>query len=169
MKPVKPASPDRARTPRRHRSRQRDRILAWLQSTDSHPTAAQVHAGLVLDMPALSLGTVYRNLDILVAEGMVDEVACAGGVARYDANLDAHHHFNCERCGEIVDVDIPMPRGLSKGLEGRHGLRARRVSISFFGLCGQCEVPGTRIQRSSTMQRSNHEPTRSREQEGRHG
>ena len=71
--------------------------------------------------------------------------------------------------GEIVDVDIPMPRGLSKGLEGRHGLRARRVSISFFGLCGQCEVPGTRIQRSSTMQRSNHEPTRSREQEGRHG
>jgi Fur family peroxide stress response transcriptional regulator len=102
----------------------------------------QIHAGLAAEMPHLSLGTVYRNLEVLVEEGTVDEVACASRPARYDANLDPHHHFSCEDCGRIVDVDIPVPRGLAKRLEGEHGLEARRVSISFYGLCPECD-PGS--------------------------
>jgi len=91
-------------------------------------------------MPALSLGTVYRNLEILVAEGSVDEVSSFQDAARYDGNVSPHHHFNCERCGQILDVEIPVPRGLAKRLVGSHGLRARRVRISFFGLCAACEA-----------------------------
>jgi Fe2+ or Zn2+ uptake regulation protein len=126
--------------PRRHRSLQRDRILAWLRGTDTHPTAGEIHGGLLSELSDLSLGTVYRNLEVLVAEGAVEEVACAGGAARYDANLEPHHHFHCEHCGRIDDVDLPAPRGLSNRLANSHGLRARRVSISFFGLCPQCET-----------------------------
>ena len=61
--------------PRRHQTRQRARILAWLRATDSHPTALQTHEALVRELPNLSLGTVYRNLEVLVSEGAIDEVA----------------------------------------------------------------------------------------------
>lgn len=124
--------------PRRHRSRQRERILAWLRSTESHPTATEIHRALLPELPALSLGTVYRNLEVLVAEGVVDEVASSVGAARYDGNLDPHHHFDCERCGRIVDVELPVPRGLGRRLAVEQGLRARRIRISFSGLCSDC-------------------------------
>ena len=134
-----PTPPDRAHAPKRHRSQQRDQILAWLRATDSHPTAREIHAGLLPELSGLSLGTVYRNLEVLVAEGTALEVTCAGGVARYDANVLPHHHFHCERCGRIVDVALALPRGLSNRLASSHGLNARRTSISFFGLCPACE------------------------------
>ncbi len=113
-------------------------MLDWLQATQSHPTAGQIREALSGDGPAISLATVYRNLEVLLAEGAVREVACEGGPARYDANLDPHQHFTCEACGRIADLDMPTPRGLLGRLEGQHGLRATRVSITFYGLCEHC-------------------------------
>ena len=131
--------PDEVPAPsRRNRSQKRDRIRGWLQQTDSHPTAAEIHEALLPDMAALSLGTVYRNLEILVEEGEIDEVPCAVGATRYDGNTVPHHHFNCERCGRIVDVEVPVPRGLMRALARDRGLEPRRVRISFFGLCRSC-------------------------------
>jgi Fe2+ or Zn2+ uptake regulation protein len=127
--------------PARRRSRQRDRVLDWLRATDVHPTAAQIHAGLKSELPSLSLGTVYRNLEILVADGEIDEVPCGVGPARYDGNLEPHHHFNCEACGLILDVDLPLPRGVTHRLASDHGLVSKRAQISFFGLCPDCEDP----------------------------
>ena len=128
----------RAGARRRHRSHQRDRILEWLRGTDIHPTAAQIHGALAEDLPHLSLGTVYRNLEVLVAEGQVGEVLVAGGAARYDANLDPHHHFICSDCGDIVDVEIAVPRGLTGRLARDHGLSVDRVRMSFHGRCSAC-------------------------------
>jgi Fe2+ or Zn2+ uptake regulation protein len=114
-------------------------MLEWLRASDRHPTAAQIHEALSVEMPQLSLGTVYRNLDVLVAEGRVLEVLAPGGPARYDANLDPHQHFCCDRCQRIVDVRVPVPRGLARRLEREHGLTANRVHVSFHGLCSACE------------------------------
>lgn len=127
---------------RRNRSRQRERILAWLRATDTHPTAAEVHTGLLPEMPTLSLGTVYRNLEVLVADREIDEVATGVGAARYDGNVEPHHHFHCERCGRILDVDVAVPRGLAHRLSGEHGLVSKRVRMSFFGWCPACEDAG---------------------------
>jgi Fe2+ or Zn2+ uptake regulation protein len=117
-------------------------MLEWLRATDTHPTAAEIHAGLVSEIPSLSLGTVYRNLDVLVADGDIDEVPSGIGAARYDGNVEPHHHFNCESCGRIVDIDLPIPRTLTRRLAEDHGLRANRVRLSFFGICQECEDPG---------------------------
>ena len=114
-------------------------MLDWLRSTDSHPTAARIRDALTAQSPGISLATVYRNLEVLLAEGVVREVACEGGPARYDANVEPHHHFTCEFCGDIADVDLATPRGLMGRLTGNHGLRATRVSITFYGLCELCE------------------------------
>ena len=118
-------------------------MLDWLRATDSHPTAAEIHAGLRSEMPSLSLGTVYRNLDVLVADGDLDEVQTGIGASRYDGNVEPHHHFNCEACGCILDVDMSVPRGIAKKLSADHGLVSNRVRMSFFGLCPACEEQGS--------------------------
>ena len=71
-------------------------ILEVLRGTESHPTAERVHRLVRRRLPRVSLGTVYRNLRLLVAEGLAGEIP--GPHARFDANLDAHHHFTCVRC-----------------------------------------------------------------------
>lgn len=121
---------------RRHRTRQRERMLAWLRATDRHPTAADVHAALLPEFPRLSLGTVYRNLEVLVSERQVVPVPTEGGVMRYDGNPRPHHHFFCERCGRIEDVEIALPDELAARLRHEHGLEARRLRV--YGLCGGC-------------------------------
>jgi Fur family peroxide stress response transcriptional regulator len=125
--------------PRRKRSVQRDRILTRLRESDSHPTAAELHRCLLPEMPALSLGTVYRNLEILVEAGEAESVPCSSGPTRYDGCVEPHHHFNCECCGRILDVDLPLPRGLTRRLAADHGLRSKRVQITFHGLCPDCD------------------------------
>lgn len=113
-------------------------MLDWLRGTDSHPTAADILDALSEQSPGISLATIYRNLEVLLAEGEIREVAHEVGASRYDGNLTPHHHFSCESCGRIVDVDLPTPRGLTGRLEAHSGLRAQRVSITFHGLCDQC-------------------------------
>jgi Fe2+ or Zn2+ uptake regulation protein len=123
---------------RRNRTRQRALILEYLRSSEEHPTAAQTHAALLRRMPSLSLGTVYRNLEVLVSEGVVDEVPSAGG-ARYDGNPKPHHHFICERCGAIDDLHLQAPPSLAQKLRRARGRKASRIKIDFFGLCESCE------------------------------
>jgi len=128
------------RAPRRHQTRQRARILEWLRTADSHPTAAQTHEALVRELPNLSLGTVYRNLEVLVSEGLIDEVASAGGGVRYDGNPKPHHHFICDACGAIDDLHLQAPPELARKLRRARGRTARRIRIDFYGLCEACEL-----------------------------
>lgn len=125
--------------PRRHHSRQRDELLACLRATRSHPTAAQLHETLRERIPALALATVYRNLEVLVSEGLVLEVPTASGGLRYDGNLEAHDHFDCERCGCLLDLPAQSSDRFTRKLARNHGLHARRVQISFIGTCPECE------------------------------
>lgn len=134
-----PSTPQTTGPRRRNRTQQRDRLLAFLRQTDTHPTAAQIHAAIEPELPGVSLGTVYRNLEVLVAEGLVDEVAVPSGATRYDGNPHAHHHFLCDRCSTIIDVELPEPRMLRRKLLDVYALQARRVSIDFHGLCPACE------------------------------
>jgi Fur family transcriptional regulator, peroxide stress response regulator len=125
--------------PRRHQSRQRERLLAYLRAARCHPTAAQIHSALLPHIPALGLATVYRNLEVLVAQGLVAEVPSASGALRYDGNREPHDHFECEACGRILDVPSDEQDRIVKRLAKRFGLQARRVQISFVGLCPPCD------------------------------
>jgi Fur family peroxide stress response transcriptional regulator len=70
----------------------------------------------------------------------VKAVPSATGAVRYDGNPAPHHHFNCETCGGIMDVPFGEPRGLRNRVARELDLRVRRVSIDFYGLCGDCEA-----------------------------
>ena len=136
--PPRTFEPALRRPRRRNRSWQRQRLLELLLSTDRHPTAAVLFDALRVDSPRLSLGTVYRNLDVLIADGEIEAVPGTDGIVRYDGNPDPHHHFICESCAEIMDLELPSPRGLTSRLRRKHGLEARRARIDFYGLCPKC-------------------------------
>ena len=126
-------------------------ILEVLRGTESHPTAEWVHRLVRGRLPRVSLGTVYRNLRLLVAEGLVAEIP--GPHARFDANLDAHHHFTCVRCRRIVDVDGPLAEPQAEALRvriaARTGLAITHHRIEFFGRCLQCRSVRARPPRRS--------------------
>lgn len=123
---------------RRNRTRQRERILQLLQQSDHHPTAAWIHDALLPEFPSLSLGTVYRNLEVLVSQGDVREVPVPGAATRFDGNPGLHHHFLCEACGSIEDIQIRVPPGLEARVRRKYRLRAERFRIDFYGLCHAC-------------------------------
>ena len=96
-------------------SHQREQIYQAVYASREHPTAEMVYQWLKPEMPKLSLGTVYRNLRQMAAEGRLLELN--GTVARFDANTMPHTHFCCETCGGCV---------------------IRNHSLMFSGVCPAC-------------------------------
>ncbi len=119
-------------------TKQRKAVLDVIQNARNHPDAAWVYQEVRKVVPSISLGTVYRTLDALVEEGRIIQLARAGEATRYDANPTPHHHLICDRCGEIVDVEIEFPDMLAKASEAYPELRFHGVSIEFHGLCAKC-------------------------------
>ena len=83
-------------------SRQRELIYEALRQTEQHPTAEMIYQWLKPANPSLSLGTVYRNLNLLADEGAIRRMAFP--VERYDAKTMPHPHFCCDQCGAVYDV-----------------------------------------------------------------
>jgi Fe2+ or Zn2+ uptake regulation protein len=92
-------------------------VLDVVRATETHPTAERVHRMVRRRLPRVSLGTVYRNLRLLVAQGLVKELP--GPHARFDGNLSEHHHFTCLGCGRISEVQAPSADPHSRALCGR--------------------------------------------------
>jgi Fur family peroxide stress response transcriptional regulator len=120
------------------RSRQRESILALLMQTDSHPTADWVYSKLKPDFPGLSLGTVYRNLNILVEQGLLTRIDNGSSFDRYDSRREPHYHFVCDRCGTIVDLALPVDTALDKAVSKKTGFHIFRHRVDFFGICQTC-------------------------------
>ena len=123
--------------PARRSTRQRRLVYESVLSTDSHPTAEWVYEAVRRAMPRISLGTVYRNLQVLVGEGRLKSFT-RDGRARYDGDLEPHDHFACDRCGLLLDI----PR-VAEALPAEKRLRTRGFAVSgrvleFHGLCRKC-------------------------------
>jgi Fe2+ or Zn2+ uptake regulation protein len=122
----------------------RQAVLEVVLGLKTHPTAEQIHRLVVRRAPGVSLGTVYRNLRLLVDAGLLGELP--GPRARFDANARAHHHFTCLHCGRIADVEAPVAepqsRTLSRRVAARTGLTITHHRIDFFGRCRECQAHG---------------------------
>ena len=121
------------------RSVKRDAILAAMQATKAHPSAQQLYDTLRKDWPQLSLGTVYRDVAQLKNAGYIRTVCTVNGQERYDANVEDHIHFVCEKCSGVIDLpgDVLTPE-LSKSLE-ECGLRTISADLTLKGVCNNCQ------------------------------
>src|SRR5262247_2331286 len=127
-------------------TRPRRLILDLVRSTDAHPSAALVYREVRRHLPRVSLATVYRNLRMLAAEGLLNERADAGGT-RFDGNTDPHDHFTCVACGRIYDVPPPAARRVAPRAALRPGFEVHGQRIEFYGRCDTCRRGPTRDQR----------------------
>jgi Fur family peroxide stress response transcriptional regulator len=115
---------------------QRYDVMAFLMEHNSHPTAEEIFEAVNRVDPRSSRTTTYRNLRDLVQAGLVREVAVEGRAARFDAKGMRHHHFICDRCGNVEDIewhDVPKP---ASGSLGKRVLR--ECEVIFRGLCAKC-------------------------------
>ncbi len=78
-------------------------VLKELMVSDDHPTAESIHEIIKTDNPSISLGSVYRVLDVLVDSGLIQRVSVRSGSKRYDANMNPHGHFYCLQSNKIQD------------------------------------------------------------------
>jgi Fur family ferric uptake transcriptional regulator len=124
---------------RRRLTPQRAEILAELRSADNHPTAAEIHERLRPRLPRLSLGTVYRNLDVLAAEGLVARLTGvgAGAEARFDGTPNPHDHARCRCCGAVADIPSATPTD-TPALPDGFVVESRR--LEYVGVCARCRA-----------------------------
>ena len=115
---------------------QRFAVMAFLVEQNRHPTAAEIFDAVNRVDPRCSRATTYNNLRDLVQAGLVREVAVEGRAARFDAKGTRHHHFICDRCGNVEDLEWydvrrPAARSLGKRI-------LRECELIFRGLCTKC-------------------------------
>ena len=120
-------------------TRARRVILASVQATDVHPSAAAVYRAVRRRLPRVSLATVYRNLRMLAAEGLLSERAAATGM-RFDGNTAPHDHFTCVACGRIYDVPAPRPRSAHARRITHAGFEVLSRRTEFYGRCNHCRA-----------------------------
>jgi len=116
---------------------QREAVFQALDGSDAHPTAEAVHAVVTEAMPSVSLRTVYQVLNDLAVMGEIQALDLGTGAARFDPNVDVHHHLVCSGCGKVrdlyVDLDaVQMPAGAGRGFTVDH------AEVVFRGVCDDC-------------------------------
>lgn len=114
---------------------QRQLLFRLLHGNEMHPTAETLYEVAVSEMPGISLRTVYQTLTDLASMGELQQIQL-GGAARFDPNVDDHHHSVCTTCGEVRDVYVPDADAIS--VAGLDGFSVHAARIVFSGKCPQC-------------------------------
>lgn len=128
--------------PLQRMTRQRTVILDALCQSRNHPTADDLYEAVRRQLPNVSLGTIYRNLDILARSGRVKRLDSGGTQARFDAELSPHHHVRCRGCGKVDDVAVTPNTRIRRPKRSEHGFEIDDHRIEFDGLCPDCQRQG---------------------------
>jgi Fur family peroxide stress response transcriptional regulator len=118
---------------------QRLAIYQVLAGDDSHPGAEDIYRRIKPDLPSLSLGTVYRTLDLFEKHELVSRVHAFSDQTRFDANLDDHHHLVCTRCRRVIDFEDARLHELPVKVGAIDGFRVTGHRIHLLGLCRECQ------------------------------
>jgi Fur family peroxide stress response transcriptional regulator len=123
----------------RRETKQREAILRVLRNTRAHPTADWIYEEVKKEIPNISKGTVYRNLQVLQEDGAVSELNLNGTLSRFEAKQESHYHFRCEQCGKVFDLDEPVNNELDERVAKRTGFKVSHHQLEFRGLCIDCQ------------------------------
>jgi Fe2+ or Zn2+ uptake regulation protein len=113
----------------------RVKIFEYLVAHTLHPTVEEIYKELLEELPTLSKTTVYNTLKLFSEVGVVRTIMIDDNEARFEAAVDSHGHFKCDRCGRIYDLDVIVQLKQPKELEG---CIVREQNIYYKGLCKDC-------------------------------
>jgi Fur family ferric uptake transcriptional regulator len=120
-------------------TRQRQVILEELRQVTCHPTADAIYQRVQARIPRISLGTVYRNLDLLSAQGQIQRLEIAGSQMRFDGNAAPHPHIRCLECGAVADVPCHFDVLLTDAVQAATDFAVLGQIIEFTGICPACQ------------------------------
>ena len=119
-------------------SRQRECIREYVQKCKEHPTADQVYAEIKHEFPNISLGTVYRNLSLLVELGEIAKISTGNSPDRFDYNTTPHSHFICTHCHCIQDITAEDFDCILKKVADKIDGKITNQTTTFYGVCSHC-------------------------------
>lgn len=111
------------------------KILDYLETNKTHPTAEEIYKKLEKEIPTISRTSVYNTLNVFHEKGLITPLFITGLEARFENNISPHHHFFCEKCGQIIDLDIECDY-FKKGKVKGH--RITELHGYFKGICREC-------------------------------
>lgn len=139
-------------------SRQRAYIKESLMRSHSHPSADAVYMDVKEKFPNISLGTVYRNLNLLASRGEVLKITTPSGADRFDGRTDFHYHVICKECGNVSDIELPLQHAehttslADRCFEGKIDSH----TTMFYGYCPDCLKKRSRLSDKAGRQKENH-------------
>jgi Fur family peroxide stress response transcriptional regulator len=117
---------------------QRLALIKILKDNKNHPSADMIYEELKKKYPMVSFSTVYNILNVLKKIGEIKELTIAENKLYYDPNPDPHHHFLCEKCGQIQDIYQDFRIRTEK--INLH--QVKKHQIYFYGICSDCLKKG---------------------------
>ncbi len=124
-----------------NRTKQRQLVYEMVQNSFSHPTADDVFQSVRTQIPNISLGTVYRNLGLLVETGMLRKISVPGQPDHFDRMSEWHDHMVCEKCGNLFDVTLA--HSLTEQLAAQSGMHITGYSLVANCVCPDCSTAAT--------------------------
>ena len=118
-------------------TKQRAAVLRAL-GDGTHLSAETILERVRAEMPAVSLGTIYRTLDILHEIGLVQIFSVGGGAARYEAALEKHHHLLCSTCKELINVQADGIAEIARDVARREHYSDIDFALTVVGRCSAC-------------------------------
>ncbi|MEA5000638.1 MAG: transcriptional repressor [Endomicrobiaceae bacterium] len=116
---------------------QREKILEYIISRKEHPTADMIYRYMLTLSPCISKTTVYNTVKSLTKTNLIKSVKFLGqDEIRYDGTVDTHHHFVCEKCGKIYDIEVLCQNFNKKEINGH---KINNVYAYFTGICKECK------------------------------
>lgn len=123
---------------KRRYSKQRELIHDNLINRTDHPDATTIYNDLKKNHPELSLGTVYRNLNILVEQELIKQLGHNKQFAHYDGNILPHAHFICNECLNIYDLGDQAAFFNELLAQYDCGHQINSTEVTFRGICQKC-------------------------------
>lgn len=121
-------------------TRQRQIILEELRKVSSHPTADEVFLMVRKRLPKISLGTVYRTLEILVENGVIQCLEMGGSQRHYDGNSMWHCHVRCTICNKVADLPMAKELPIMEYAPADSEYEITGYKLEFVGICPACKI-----------------------------
>ena len=117
-------------------SKQRETIAHFVLNSCNHPTADMVYENIRQELPQISLGTVYRNLNTLSEKGIIKKISMPNHCDRFDNTKHEHFHIYCVKCNKLDDIDYKINDDIYERIEKKYKILS--CNLVFEGICNDC-------------------------------
>ena len=118
---------------------QKQVILNAVRELKNHPTSEEVYNYIKPNFPSISLGTVYRNLNLLSENNEIQKISLIDDAVRFDHITGEHYHFQCDKCKKLIDINLPYNKELDEAVSKKYNVEIDKHDIVFIGICKSCK------------------------------